>query len=552
MANKCALTTVDNPFDPFEEFTSWFLFDEEKSQRKDCSLCAVGDVDQSIYSWRGADYKIILNFQKDYKNTKLIKLEQNYRSTGNILNAANEVIQNNVERLDKNLYSTKGDGDKIIVFEAESDYDESLYTAKKIKELNKAGVPYEDIAVLYRTNAQSRGIEEALMSNNIPYKIVGGLRFYERKEIKDIVAYLKLIYNKHDNQSLRRVINVPKRGIGDTTLKKIFDIADEKEISAFDVIEHINDYPDFSSRHTGVLLNFANMINSLIEKQTNFELSEFASLVMEETGYIRELRSEDTVENQSRLDNLQEFINVIKEFEDDDFEIDEEEDLGILGNFLSQVALVSDVDEMKEEEKSTVLMTLHAAKGLEFKNVFIVGVEDELFPSLRSTDSIQELEEERRLLYVAITRAKEHCVMTYATSRYRNGQTHPCSISRFINDIDPAFIKISGSYKRDIDRKYGGYRRLEKPANRMESIFRQSTMKPLATVKDGADIAANNSNSLQAGALHVGMRVGHSRFGNGEILKIDGVGIDTKVTIRFDNVGTKVLLTKFAQLSILS
>ena len=478
------------------------LFDEEKSQRKDCSLCAVGDVDQSIYSWRGADYKIILNFQKDYKNTKLIKLEQNYRSTGNILNAANEVIQNNIERLDKNLYSTKGDGDKIVVFEAESDYDESLYTAKKIKELNKTGVPYEDIAVLYRTNAQSRGIEEALMSNNIPYKIVGGLRFYERKEIKDIVAYLKLIYNKHDNQSLRRVINVPKRGIGDTTLKKIFDIADEKEISAFDVIEHINDYPDFSSRHTGVLLNFANMINSLIEKQTNFELSEFASLVMEETGYIRELRSEDTVENQSRLDNLQEFINVIKEFEDDDFEIDEEEDLGILGNFLSQVALVSDVDEMKEEEKSTVLMTLHAAKGLEFPVVFLVGLEEGLFPGSKAVNNVyenkNELEEERRLMYVGITRAKETLYLTYAKRRRVWGDIKFFPKSRFIDEIPSSLIEednISSSSKNNVyDNDYTRKSSSSSFKNAVEQ-FRKAKKEAGTISKSAESVIIKHSNS---------------------------------------------------------
>ncbi len=420
------------------------LFDEEKAQRNDCSLCAVGDVDQSIYSWRGADYKIILNFQKDYKGCKLIKLEQNYRSTENILNAANAVIQNNTERLDKNLYSVKGEGDKITLFEAESDYEESLYTAKKIKELHKDGVNYEDMAILYRTNAQSRSFEEALMSNNTPYKIVGGLRFYERKEIKDIIAYLKLIYNKNDAQSLRRIINVPKRGIGDTTLKKIIDIADEKEISAFQVIENINDYPEFSSRHTGVLLNFASMINSLIEKQKNYELSEFASILLEETGYLRELKEEDTVENQSRIDNLQEFINVIKEFETDEFEIDEEEDLGVLGNFLSQVALVSDIDQVKDEEKSVTLMTLHAAKGLEFPVVFLVGLEEGLFPGSRAVNSVyenkSELEEERRLMYVGITRAKETLYLTCAKRRRVWGDIKNFPKSRFVDEIPPELI----------------------------------------------------------------------------------------------------------------
>ena len=421
------------------------LFDEEKITREDCSLCAVGDVDQSIYSWRGADYKIILNFQKDYRNTKLIKLEQNYRSTGNILNAANEVIKNNEERLDKNLFSTKGDGDKIVLYEAESDYDESSYIARKIKELKRDGRNYEDIAVLYRTNAQSRSIEEALITNDTPYKIVGGLRFYERKEIKDTIAYLKLIYNKNDSQSLRRIINTPKRGIGDTTLKKIFAIADEKEISAFDVIEHIEEYEEFTSRHTGVLLNFANLINSLIEKQKNYELSEFTQILLEETGYLRELREEGTIENQSRIENLQELINVIKEYETEEFEIDEEEDLGVLGNFLSQVALISDIDEVKEEEPSVTLMTIHAAKGLEFPVIFLAGLEEGLFPGSKAVNNVyeskSELEEERRLMYVGITRAKESLFLTCAQKRMVWGDIKYSPRSRFIQEIPASLIE---------------------------------------------------------------------------------------------------------------
>ncbi len=419
------------------------LFGCEKALDTNCSLCAVGDVDQSIYSWRGADYKIILNFQKDYPNTKLIKLEQNYRSTGTILNAANEVIKNNVERLDKNLYSTKGDGDKISVYEAETDINEAYYVAKKINELNKNGVNYQDMAVLYRTNAQSRVIEEALMSNSTPYKIVGGLRFYERKEIKDIIAYLKVVYNKHDSQSLRRIINTPKRGIGDTTLKKIFDLADEKDLSAFSVIEKIDEFDDFTSRNTGLLLNFANMINSLIKKQKEYSLSEFVPILLEDTGYLAELKAEDTVENQSRIENLQEFVNLIKEFEEDETEPDEEEDLGVLGNFLSQVALVSDVDEMKEEEKSVTLMTLHAAKGLEFPVVFLVGLEEGLFPGQRaiSYEAKSEIEEERRLMYVGITRAKENLYISYAKSRRVWGDVKTYPKSRFITEIPEELIE---------------------------------------------------------------------------------------------------------------
>ncbi len=415
------------------------LYNNEKALMPSTSLCAVGDVDQSIYSWRGADFKIILGFQKDYENSKLIKLEKNYRSTENILNAANAVIVNNSERLDKNLYSIKGSGEKILSYEAESDYEESLYIARKIRQLYNSGTPYEDIAVLYRTNAQSRGIEEALMSNSLPYKIVGGLRFYERKEIKDIIAYLKMVYNPNDNQSLRRIINVPKRGIGDTTVKKLADLADSNDLSIFEVIKNIDAYDDFSPRHKALLTNFCEQIQNMISKQNSMELSEFVNFVLEYSGYIAELKNEDTVENQSRLENLQEFINVVREFELDEiyFE-DEAEDLGALGNFLTQVALVSDIDEVKDNEKSVTLMTLHASKGLEFPVVFLAGLEEGMFPNARTIgqyESSTELEEERRLMYVGITRAKDLLHLTWAQRRRVWGDIKFFPPSRFIEEI---------------------------------------------------------------------------------------------------------------------
>ena len=437
------------------------LYNNEKAKTLDTSLCAVGDVDQSIYSWRGADFKIILGFQKDYEDTKLIKLEQNYRSTENILNAANAVIINNSERLDKNLYSQKGAGEPILTYEADSDYEESLYIAKKIKDLYRNGTPYEDMAVLYRTNAQSRGIEEALMSNSLPYKIVGGLRFYERKEIKDIVAYLKLIYNTSDNQSLRRIINVPKRGIGDTTVKKLADIADSKDLSIFEIISHIDEYPDFSARHKAVLTGFYDTITNLISKQNSMELSEFVSHTLEYSGYLGELRAEDTVENQSRLENLQEFINVVKEFELDEIPFEEEaEDLGALGNFLTQVALVSDIDEVKDNEKSVTLMTLHASKGLEFPVVFLAGMEEGMFPNSRTIgqyESSTELEEERRLMYVGITRAKDLLHLTWAQKRRVWGDVKFFPPSRFIEEI-PANIRQEDetSVKSAYNNGWGG------------------------------------------------------------------------------------------------
>ncbi len=417
-----------------------FLYPTDGSKDNIGSLCAVGDVDQSIYSWRGADFKIILNFQSDYKNTKLIKLEQNYRSTEVILNAANEVIKNNEQRLEKNLYSNKGKGEKITLFEAADDFIESRYIAKTIENLN---YKKDDIAVLYRTNAQSRSIEEALMSYSIPYKIVGGLKFYDRKEIKDIIAYLKLIYNKNDSQSLKRIINEPKRGIGDTTINKLNQYASDNSITIYESLKHLDEM-DFNSGTKAKLQNFLTLIDEISSYQDQYELSEFIAFVMEKSGYTLALRQDDNIENQSRLENLQEFVNVAKEFEQDDFVLDSEDDLGMLGNFLSQVALVSDIDEINEEESSVTLMTLHAAKGLEFPVVFMAGMEDGIFPHGRSlafgvTNS--ELEEERRLMYVGITRAKEKLYLTYADKRkvWGNYQTNPKS--RFLDEIPQNLIE---------------------------------------------------------------------------------------------------------------
>ena len=417
------------------------------------SLCAVGDVDQSIYSWRGADFKIILNFQSDYKNTSLIKLEQNYRSTGTILKAANEVIKNNEERLEKNLYSNKGEGEKISLFEAMDNFSESRYVAKKIENLR---VNKNDIAVLYRTNSQSRSIEEALMSYSIPYRIVGGLKFYDRKEIKDIIAYLKLIYNHNDSQALKRIINEPKRNIGDKTISKISAWADEREISIYEALKHLDEIEDMNALKKAQLQNFFATIEEITSYQNEYSLSDFVAFVLEKTGYSPALRQEDNIENQSRLENLEEFINVVKEFEQDDFSLDAEDDMGPLGNFLSQVALVSDIDEAdkdKKDEQAVTLMTLHAAKGLEFPVVFLIGLEEGIFPHSRSigfSAQNSELEEERRLMYVGITRAKEKLFLTYAKSRkvFGNYQTNPKS--RFLDEIpfellEEESIKMKGS-----------------------------------------------------------------------------------------------------------
>ena len=396
--------------------------DEELKGR---SLCVVGDVDQSIYSWRGADYKIILNFQTDYKNSKLIKLEQNYRSVATILDAANAIIVNNTERVSKNLYSTKGQGEKIDIYEAQDEANEAYYIANKIKQMN---ANLNECAVLYRTNSQSRPIEEALISQGIPYKMVGGLKFYDRKEVKDIIAYLKLLYNRHDSQSLKRIINVPKRSIGDTTVKKIQEIADSMNYSMYEIIDNIEQYDEFSAGVKAKLTSFKELLDKLDKNRNTMSLPEFIAFVVEQTGYLAELKQEDTEEAQTRIENLQELVNVARDFSP------EEED-NILGEFLAQVALVSDLDETPEADDAVTLMTLHAAKGLEFDTVFLAGLEEGIFPHSRSLNSNTEMEEERRLMYVGVTRAKQKLFITYAKRRQMWGETRYYNPSRFLVEI---------------------------------------------------------------------------------------------------------------------
>lgn len=486
-----------------------YLYPLDGSKDEIGSLCAVGDVDQSIYSWRGADFKIILNFQSDYKNTKLIKLEQNYRSTGTILEAANEVIKNNEQRLDKNLYSNKGSGEKISLYEAQDDFGESRYIARKIENLR---IKKDDIAILYRTNSQSRSIEEALMSYSIPYRIVGGLKFYDRKEIKDIIAYLKLIYNHNDSQALKRIINEPKRGLGDTTIQKLSTWADEREISIYEALKHLDEIEEINAGTKAKLQNFFATIEAITSIQNDYTLSEFVAYVLETTGYSPALRQEDNIENQSRLENLEEFINVVKEFEEDDLSLDAEDDMGPLGNFLSQVALVSDIDEAdkeKQNEDAVTLMTLHAAKGLEFPVVFMAGMEDGIFPHGRSIAfgvGNNELEEERRLMYVGITRAKEKLFLTHAKSRrvFGNYQTNPKS--RFLDEIPGSLIEEESTHTSSYGSKSSFSAAVSKAKEKKSynnSNFAKTTSSnnggtsnfasSLARIKESSKKAANNN-----------------------------------------------------------
>ncbi len=403
------------------------------------SLCVVGDVDQSIYSWRGADFRIIMNFQKDFPNAKIVKLEQNYRSTANILNAANAVIQNNEERVDKVLYSQKGDGEKITYYEAQDEADEANYIVKSIVATSDN---YNQFSILYRTNAQSRALEEALIAAGVPYRIYGGLKFYDRKEIKDAIAYLKLIYNTDDSQSLKRIINVPKRAIGETTMKHLQEFADTNDISLFKAIENIDECSTIKSGTATKLKDFATLINKLKEAQPRYSLPEFLSLLLEKSGYLRELQVSNNPEDETRVENLQELVNVANEFEPEELD-------NVLGEFLVQVSLVSDIDGMDEIANNVTLMTLHASKGLEFPIVYLAGCDEGIFPSARTLNIMSELEEERRLMYVGITRAETKLYLTTAKRRQMWGEYKYYTPSRFIEEIPSNLLDAEESIESE-------------------------------------------------------------------------------------------------------
>ena len=397
------------------------------------SLCVVGDVDQSIYSWRGADYTIIMNFQKDFQNAKLIKLEQNYRSTANILNVANAIIENNVDRVEKVLYSQKGDGELLDYFEAQDEADEANYILSQIKQTNTGD--YNRYAILYRTNSQSRAIEEACMAAGIPYRIYGGLKFYD-------LAYLKLIYNTDDSQSFRRIVNVPKRAIGETTIKNLQAFADKKDVSLFEAVKLLaEDESEISAKVQAKLNEFCELILKFKNAQDSYSLQDFVTLVIEKTGYLAELQTQNSAEAEADIENLQELVNVAGEFVPEDT-------TNILGEFLQQVALVSDLDSMDNISNNVTLMTLHAAKGLEFPVVFLAGMDEGIFPHQRSLTVPKEMEEERRLMYVGVTRAEEKLYLTSAKRRQTWGEFKYYMPSRFLEEIPPQLINktsFSGS-----------------------------------------------------------------------------------------------------------
>ena len=488
------------------------------------NLCVVGDDDQSIYKFRGADITNILNFEKDFPNTKIIKLEQNYRSTKNILNVANHVIKNNSERKDKNLWTDNEEGNLVVVESLPDSQDEAYFVVNKAEKLMDEGYKPSDFAILYRTNAQSRSFEEAFMKKGIPYKIVGGLRFYDRKEIKDIIAYLKLIQNPADDISLKRIINVPKRGIGNATVGKVEEYANTIGESIYTVLQDVESVPGLSTRAINSLSGFKEIINNLMDMKEEMGIKDFIEEVLYRTEYIKELEKEDNIEAQTRLENIREFISVAV-----DFEVKNPE--GTLEDFLVNVSLLSDVDKTEDLENSATMLTVHSAKGLEFPVVFMVGMEEGLFPISRALEDKSELEEERRLCYVAITRAQELLFITHAKIRTIYGNVNYSLPSRFIDEIPEALISVSGheTSSAKSDRK------------QLINIIDYSNRKKVSTPEPKIDDEA----------IKVGTKVNHKKWGIGTIVQIKDRDNDKEVVIAFDKtIGLKRLLLSIAPIEI--
>lgn len=493
------------------------------------NLCVVGDDDQSIYKFRGANIGNILNFEDDYSDVQKITLDQNYRSTQNILDAANSVISNNKGRMGKSLWTSNGDGNRVYVYTGTNEYDEARYIARQIKKHFDEQGSFSDCAILYRTNAQSRVIEEMLMRESVPYKVLSGLRFYDRKEIKDIIAYLRVVYNPNDDVSLARIINEPKRKIGNATLEKARNIAREKETSLYDVISHADDYPEFKTA-IKKLLSFSEIIQSLIKLKDTVTIEDLTGRILNDTGYMPALVMEDTTESKTRIENLGEFISVITEFEKN------EETGNTLGEFLENISLVSDIDGYDENEDSAVLMTIHSAKGLEFPIVFLSGLEEGLFPGMRSMESDDDIEEERRLCYVAITRAKEQLYITKTISRTIHGKTMPTTASRFFKEIPVEYLEDKTTLQ-------------PKVAKVMQDLGVRNAAAPKKEVymTKGFGSSVKSSGSTDYSKFKAGDTVEHRTFGRGEILKATPCGNDCILEIQFESIGFKRLMAAFAK-----
>jgi DNA helicase-2/ATP-dependent DNA helicase PcrA len=499
------------------------------------NICVVGDDDQCIYAWRGADIRNILGFEKDYPEAKVVKLEQNYRSKANILKAANDVIKNNAERKSKILRTENDNGEKIKIYRAYSDMEEANYVSSQIKKIirdeNKG---YKDFAILYRTNAQSRTFEDIFMKSNIPYRIIGGLKFYDRKEIKDVLSYLKFINNPLDDVSLKRIINVPKRNIGETTVKKVQEFAISMEECMYSVLLDVEQVLNIPARGTASIKKFVSLVNSFIRNKDEISVSSIIKEILDITGYLEELKSSTNIDALSRIENLKELVSAAVEFESTS------EDKS-LSSFLEKVTLVSDIDNFNEDTDTVVMMTVHSAKGLEFPVVFMVGMENGIFPGSQSLNDFSEMEESRRLCYVGITRAKQQLYMTSAETRRVFGRTVSYSQSDFIDEISKDLRESDNGTIKNFS-KMGGF---NIHPNRSSNVI-NSTSAPIIAPK--LDKNKENINSLKIQDVKAGVKVKHNKFGIGTIVGVSKSGNDIKLTIAFDKMGIKNLMYGVAEL----
>ena len=522
-----------------------YLIVKKLSQKKK-NLCVVGDDAQSIYSFRGAKIENILNFQKDFQEARLFKLEQNYRSTQTIVEAANSMIRKNENQIHKNVYSKQDEGDKIEVMSSYTDTEEAYNIARSISDkINSEGYDYKDFAILYRTNAQSRNFEEAFRRFNLPYKVYGGISFYQRKEIKDMLAYLRLSINFRDEEALLRIINYPARGIGKTTLGKMQDYSNEHGLAVWDVLNNLEEYRiDINKNTAGKIRKFTDMIKDFSKLAAEKDAYEAALTITEKSGIINDLKNPVTLQEQNKFENVQEILNGIKDFT----ERYEGEEVPTLEEYIQNVSLLTNADNEGEEDINKItIMTMHSAKGLEFKNVYLAGIEEGVFPSKMSMNSDKELEEERRLFYVALTRAEEKAILSYANNRYKWGVSNKSHPSRFIYDIDPEYM-IFPEYESGNDGES------EPEDLKMNKTFstgmNPETNRNLKKVEKRPK--GTQPQSEYKGDLQVGMKVEHDRFGKGKILNIEGGPPNTKATIFFNDHGQKQLLLKYAKLKIIS
>ena len=516
------------------------------------NICVVGDADQSIYGWRGADMQNILDFEKDYPEAKVVLLEENYRSTKTILQAANDVIKNNRNRRPKNLWTQNEDGEEIVYYRANDEQDEALFVARTIVQLTREGYSHKDFAVLYRTNAQSRTVEEALLKANIPYTMVGGTKFYSRKEIRDVISYLNLIANTSDNISYERVVNEPKRGVGPGTVEKIRNFAASQNVSLLEASSQIMLSP-VKGKAAQAVFDFANLILNLRERLDELTVTELVEIVLEKTGYTEQLVAQGTLESQARIENIEEFLSVTKNFDEHSENDTEETGLNKLSRFLNDLALVADTDDAGTQENSEVtLMTLHAAKGLEFPVVFIIGMEENVFPLSRAAEDEDELEEERRLAYVGITRAEKVLFLTNASSRLLYGKTNYNRPTRFLNEISSSLLDYQGlarpvntSFKASyVNGKTVQFGQGMSLAKALQERKRQAAPSSIASsqLPFGKNIEATQPDLNWA----IGDIAHHKKWGDGTVLEVSGSGSSQELKINFPEIGLKKLLASIA------